>query len=98
MVLITSTLWWGKLSNPWSFVIFGALALCGIHSLYAVAEGAWSLFGASGSFLEVNSQVTPESIERAKSALTIKAISASIVVLVVGSPLLFWLRALLTKA
>ena len=98
MVVITATIWWSKLSSPWSFVLFGGLALFGIHSLYAVAEGAWNLFGASGTFLEVNSQVTPESIERAQSALTIKAISASIAVLALGSPLLFWLRALLAKA
>ncbi|RZL97634.1 MAG: hypothetical protein EOO88_62275 [Pedobacter sp.] len=98
MVAITSTLWWNTLGSPWSFVLFSGLTLLGTHCVYLIASEAWNLFSASGQMLEYKGQATPESIERAQSALTAKAISASIFVLVAGTPLLVWLKALLAKA
>lgn len=98
MVGISAVLWWSKLNSPWPFVIFGFLMLLGTHKIGSVALETANLFGASGQILEYQSQATPESIERAQSALMAKTIKASVFVLLVGGPLLVWLKALLSKA
>lgn len=98
MLGISAVLWWSKLNSPWPFVIFGALTLLGTHHIGSIAVEAVNLFSASGQILEYQGQVTPESIERAQSTLMAKAIKASVFVLLVGGPLLIWLKALLSKA
>jgi hypothetical protein len=98
MIAITSTFWWSKLLSPWSFVLFGFLTLLGTHRVYLIATETWNILSLSGQFLEYQGPVTPESIARIQAALLSKAITASIVILVTGSPLLVWLKGLMVKA
>ena len=98
MAGISAALWWSKLSSPWPFLLFGLLTLLGIHQIGSIAIEAANLFSASGKILEYQGQVTPESIERAQSALMAKAIKTSVFILLVGGPLLVWLKALLSKS
>jgi len=98
MVGIGTVLSWSKLNSPWPFVLFGSLTLLGVHQVGAIAVEATNLFSASGKILEYQGQVTPESIERAQSALLAKAVKACVFIFIVGGPLLVWLRSLLSKA
>lgn len=94
---VCSAFWWKSFQSPWQFFVFALLVLLGLHRVVQVfAEAAKLLrteFG--GYFLEVRKGA--DFYERVQEQLTLEAFVIAGVVVVVGIPLLFWLRSALPR-
>lgn len=97
LVGVTSALWWGKLHKPWAYVTFAFLAVLGLHRVLQAGADFIDVIASTpgGYFLEYQSQ--PDLVQLAERSLTIEALLVSTVLVVVGWPLLRWLRALLSR-
>ena len=87
-----SLLWWGTLRAPWLFLTIGILAMLGLERLLTTFWIYGQIAFGSGRFLER----APTPIEQlANPWPTTASFAVSALVVVIGFPLLFWLRKLL---
>lgn len=86
----TSALWWSGLRAPWLFIVVGFLALLGVHRVAQAAFDAVRAFSGGGQYLEF--RPSAESVKLAESLLMGQALATSAVVLVLGLPVLLWLK------
>jgi uncharacterized membrane protein YjgN (DUF898 family) len=96
MAGVTSALWWRTLGNPVVFGIAAFLLTLGLHRvLQAIAEFV-KFFSGGGYFLEVREK--PDVVQLAKESLNTETIALCLLLVVVGVPLLIWLRSAMVKA
>jgi len=92
----TSVLWWRTLGNPVLFAIAAFLLTLGLHPvLQAIAEFV-KLFSGGGYFLEAREK--PDVVQLAKENLNAESIVLCFLLVVIGIPLLLWLRSAMVKA
>ena len=89
---ITSALWWSTLRSPWSFTLFGLLALLGLHRVVQVVAEFAKLFSGGGYFLEVRKNQDP--VQLAMESVTLESLAICVVVVTIGIPMLIWLKRL----
>jgi hypothetical protein len=86
----TSALWWRSFHAPWPFVVVGFLALLGVHRVAEVVVQAGKAVGAQGYLLE--GPTTAAAVQLVERNLVVEALATSTAVLVLGFPLLLWLK------
>jgi hypothetical protein len=94
---VFSALWRQSLQSPWQFFVFALLLLLGLHRVVQVFAEVVKLVRTElgGYFLEVRKGA--DFYKRVQEQLTVEAFVIAGVVVVVGIPLLFWLRSALPK-
>jgi hypothetical protein len=94
---VFSVLWWQTFHSPWQFFVFALLLLLGLHRVVQVFAEVVKLVRTElgGYFLE--SRKGADLYERVQDQLTVEAFVIAGAVVVVGIPLLFWLRSALLK-
>ena len=86
----TSAVWWRSLHSPWLFFVVGLLALLGVHRILQVATEVAKLFRGGGHFLEA--RTTAATVQLVQDSLNREALATSVALLVLGFPLLHWLK------
>jgi len=92
----TSIAWWRSLPSPQLFVIVGFLALLGVHRMLQAGVEFLKFFRGGGYFLEA--RTNPNAIELALESITRESVAVSLLILLVGFPLLLWLKRALLVA
>jgi hypothetical protein len=90
LVIATSVVWWRTLQSPWVFVVVGLLAVLGVHRVLQLATELGKTFGGRGYFLEA--PTTAAAVQLAQKGLLVEALATSAALLVLGFPLLLWLK------
>lgn len=94
---VFSALWRQSLQSSWQFFVFALLLLLGLHRVVQVFAEIVKLVRTElgGYFLE--SRKGADFYERVQEQLTVEAFVIAGAVVVIGIPLLFWLRNALLK-
>jgi len=95
MAAVTSLLWRQELQNPGLYALAGFLATLGLHRLLQAGAEIAKLFNPDGYFLEARPR--PDIVQLAKETLNTETIVLSVLVVAIGIPLLYWLKAAMVK-
>ncbi len=96
LVGTTSVLWWDTLQRPWVFAIVGFLAMLGVHRIVQVMFEVLELLPVGrGYFVVVRNE--PNLAQLARGSLNIKSMLVTALVIVVGFPLLAWVKGSLAR-
>lgn len=89
LAVLTSALWRKSLRAPWLFLVIGILAMLGLERLLGTLWDYVPIAFGSHQFL-VHRPLTAEEITN--PSLSLESIAVAVMVLVIGLPLLVWLR------
>lgn len=92
----TSALWWRTLGNPAVFAIAAFLLSLGLHRVLQALAELVKLISAGGYFLEVREK--PDVVQLARESLNTETLVLCTLLVIIGVPLLFWLRSAMVKA
>jgi hypothetical protein len=87
--------WWKDLSSPWFFGSMAVLCTMGLYRLLQAITEFGKLFVARGYFLESSNPLS--TIQMAQESLNTETVVLCVMLVVIGSPLLFGLRTAMLK-
>jgi len=95
MTAIASIWWWRTLAMPWFFTFVALLAMLGLHRVLQFLAELFKVATAGGYILEARPRPDPSQFLR--ESLSTELLVVCLLMLVVGTPLLFGLRAAMAK-
>jgi hypothetical protein len=93
---VSSLMWRDMLTKPMAFGAIAFLATFGLHRLIQAATEVFGLFSNRGYFLEARGR--PDILKIAEGNMNTQTLVQCTLLVALGIPLLYWLRATMVKA